>query len=105
MAKPILITIVIAAPLISGGAYCAFSEENNGESAVTDIPHINKNTINKGNDGFNNINGDNKQQQQDVANAMVAVLFVPSHCEMIPPNAQETPPDAMTKNDTNDVLK
>ena len=104
MAKPMLITIVIAAPFTSGGACCAFNVENKGESAVTDIPHINKNTNNNGNDGFNKINGDNKQQQHDVANAIVAVLFVPNRCEIIPPNAQDTPPDAMMRKDKNDVL-
>ena len=43
MAKPIQLTIVKAVPLYLGIAFCATSDENSGESAITTTPQNNKN--------------------------------------------------------------
>ena len=67
MAKPIDVTMVKAVPLFCTGAVCAISVENWGESAMTELPHINKKD--KKNNKLNEkIKGETKQQIPERSN-------------------------------------
>lgn len=80
IAKPILTTIVNAVPTTSLGALCATSTENCGESVITTMLHTNKNIIKMGRDKLN-INGEIKQQMQELNNVVNATRSLPNRWE------------------------
>jgi hypothetical protein len=97
--NPMQLTMVNEVPLDLSGACCAINVENNGESAITANPHINKNTINTFNDCMKRKNGETIQHIQEMDNDAMAVFFTPKYCDSIPLHTQAIPPDAMMKND------
>ena len=105
MEKPIQFTIVSEVPFDSCGALRAINVENIGESAITAILQINKNTISVIADWVNNNRGEIKQQLHDKNKATVAVFFTPKYCDKIPLKAQDTDPAAMIRNDKKGILK
>ena len=62
------LTMVKAVPLDSLGALCATSVENKGESAITKMPQIMRNAINRISEESEKAIGENKQQAQDISN-------------------------------------
>src|SRR6476469_2829739 len=95
IAKPIQVTSVIDVPLISGGADCATSAENSGESATTVIPQNSINKINSSPECSEMASGDNRQQQPDNASAYAAVRLLPYRFAMNPASAHATLPMPM----------
>ena len=104
MANPILFTIVSEAPMEAGGALCAISVENIGESAVIVIPHIKRKTKSNGVVCVENANGESKQHIQEMNKAVVATLLGPCFKEIIPPNTQAIAPDAITRKLTKETV-
>ena len=72
-------TIVSEVPFDSCGAFRAINVENIGESAITAILQMNKNTISIIGDLVNNKRGEIKQQVHDKNKATVAVFFTPKY--------------------------
>ena len=105
IAKPIQFTIVNDAPLDPAGAFLATMVENSGESAITVIPHINRNITSVDNEPLNKNKGENKQQAPDKNNAIAAILFSPQRCEINPLITHAILPDAMIRKDRNGILK
>ena len=58
------VTMVKAEPLFSATAVCATMEENCGESATTENPHISKNSKNK-NGGNEKLKMESTQQENE----------------------------------------
>ena len=50
-------------------------------------------------------NGDSRQHNPDIPSARVAILLAPNFCESNPPNIQDNPPEAMTKNENNGIFR
>ena len=75
-----LTTMVNAVPTVSLGARWATSTENCGESVTTTMPQINKNVI-KIKIGKLKINGDIKQQRQELNKAIKATRSLPKRWE------------------------
>ena len=103
--KPMQLTMVSDVPFDAGWAFCATNVENNGESAITAIPHINIKAINTAAEPLNSNNGDRKQQAHDTDNAIIAVVFTPKRCDINPPKTQDNEPDAIIKKDSKGILK
>ena len=105
MEKPIQLTMVSDVPFDAGCAFCATNVENNGESAITAIPHINIKAINEVVEPLNSNSGDMKQQIHDTDNAIIAVFFTPKRCDINPPKTQDSEPEAIIIKDSNGMLK
>ena len=82
MAKPILLTIVSAVPLVSASAFCATSVEKSGESAITTIPQKIRNVNNSKSEFMLIISGETRQHKPDKNKAKAAVFLVPNDWEM-----------------------
>ena len=91
-------------PLDCSGAFCAINAENNGESAITDNPQINKKNSNSVTEGSKRKKGEIIQQPQEINNEIAATFFAPKYCEMMPLKTQAIPPQAIMKKDKNDML-
>jgi hypothetical protein len=104
MEKPIQLTIVSDVPRVSSGAFCATSVEKSGESAVTVIPHINKNKNNNHAGAYNKISGDKRQHTPDKNKARPAIFFVLNFCDNNPPVAQPIPPIPITRNAMKEIF-
>ena len=102
--KPIQFTMVSEVPLDSSATFCATNVENKGESAITTNPQKNKKEINSGIELLNKNKGDNKQQQQDKSNVIVAIFFAPYFCDNKPLAMQAIAPQAIIKNEKRDTL-
>src|ERR1700754_1852157 len=102
--NPIQFTMVNAVPFDRSGAYCATSVENMGESAITAMLQINRNTTKAIKELLNNSNGETKQHKQDNERAATAVLFAPKRCDINPLKTQEALPATMIRNDSKDTL-
>ena len=76
LAKPILLVIVSAEPTSTGGAFCAFSAENWGESPDTVKPQSNK-KVRKTGVGVRKNSGDNKQHKPEMASWALATRLPP----------------------------
>lgn len=96
IAKPMQLTMVNDVPLDSGGAFCATSVENKGESAMTVTPHMKRKAI-KNDSGDCRKNGDNKQQAQEMNKAPAAIFFAPYRCDNHPLTMQAGVPDAIIR--------
>ena len=82
IAKPILLTIVRAVPLVSATVFCATSVEKSGESAITTIPQNMRNVINSNSESILIINGETRQQKPDKNKAQAAVFLAPKDCDI-----------------------
>ena len=104
IAKPIQFTIVNEAPLDPTGAFLATRVENSGESAITAMLHINRNTTSADTDPLNKNKGESKQQAPDKNKAIAAILFSPQRCEINPLITQAILPEAMIRKDRKGIL-
>ena len=77
MEKPMQVIKVSAVPLCCGGAHCATSAENCGESDITDKLHININPKNNGKES-SNTKGAAIQQQPEHSNEYHATFLLPA---------------------------
>lgn len=105
MAKPMLLTIVSAVPLVSGSVLCATRVENNGESAITTIPQKSRKANNSKSEFPLIISGETRQHKPDKNKAKAAVFLVPNDCDIYPPITLAGPPMAMIRNDQTGILR
>ena len=105
MENPVQLTMVSEVPLNSSATFCATNVENKGESAITTNPQKNKKASSKGADVVNKKNGDSRQHKQDRNKAIVAIFFAPKRCDSNPLAAQARAPQAIIKNDKNEIFK
>ena len=103
--NPIQLTIVREVPLDAGGAVCAINVENNGESAITESPQMNKNAITDMTLPESRKIGDNKQQVPEIINEKKAIRRAPNFIEIMPLTTQSKAPLAMIKNDHKGIFK
>ena len=75
--NPRQFTIVREVPLDSSGECCATKVENNGESAITVKPQINRKVMNRNAELEDRNKGDSIQHEQDINNDIVATFFAP----------------------------
>jgi hypothetical protein len=99
MANPMQFTMVKAVPLYSRTELCATSVENNGESAITTMPQKIRKLWKTMGVAKTKKSGDNRQQQQLLANAAVATGFAPHFWERYPAATQAGPPTPIIKKD------
>ena len=78
MKKPVQFTIVSAVPFFSAKAFCATKVDKSGESAITTIPHKNRNPMHKISNSLLKTNGEIKQQMQDKSKEVKAIFFAPN---------------------------
>ena len=105
IAKPTQFTMVSEVPLVSAGVFCAIKVEKSGESAITEMPQINKNVKSKTTELVNINNGENKQHIPDKNREIIAIFFAPKRCEINPLTTQETAPDAIIKNEISGTFR
>lgn len=77
MKKPTQVTMVNALPFTSAGAAIATEVENNGESATTEKPQINRKISMMELLPLLKMNGDNRQQQKEINKNKNAVRCTP----------------------------
>lgn len=104
IAKPIQFTMVMEDARYSGLVFCEIRAENCGESPATLIPQINMMvmktkglTCEKETEKRQHINENDKQPKANFA--------LPNLAENSPVNTQAISPEAIIKNDHNEILK
>ena len=103
--NPMLFTSVSEVPLDSGGALLATNVENNGESATTEKPQINRKIRNKSKEEFSRKNGETKQHIPETPNANEASFLVPIFRLNIPAKTQAIVPIPKIENDQKGMFK
>jgi hypothetical protein len=98
MAKPMQLLKVSTLPTTAGGAFCAVSVENWGESPETVAPHSSIQAMNSGS-GATSISGAARQQAPLAASCRCATRALPRRRAASPPATQPTKPAAITQND------
>jgi hypothetical protein len=79
--------------------------ENNGESAITEIPQTKRKARNTMLYVEKRKKGEKRQHKQEMVNAMEAIFLTPYFWESNPPKTQDGPPDAITRNEINGTLR
>lgn len=103
--NPIQFTIVREVPLDSSGEFWATKVENNGESAITVKPHMNRKVMNRKAELENRNNGDSKQHEQDINNDIFATFFAAKVWDKNPLIKHDIPPDAIIRKEKSGILK
>ena len=98
IAKPMQLVKVSTLPTTAGGAFCAVSVENCGESPATVAPHNSSQAKNSGS-GAASISGAARQHRALVASCDCATRALPKRRASRPPPTQPTMPAPIAQND------